>query len=111
MARVEHQRDHVVDHPDLHGCLGFRSYRDRRKRRCLLMSVRLYCSERGGLKNPVRGCCALDYRGYVISISTIAEPHEVLVFHKETKDNLFTDYGSAEGVKRAMERIDEEIDT
>jgi hypothetical protein len=60
--------------------------------------------------NVEMGCCVLFYRDHTLSISTIAQPPEILVFNTETKEDLFTLYASAEGVRQAMSLIDAEVD-
>jgi hypothetical protein len=61
-------------------------------------------------KSSEPGCCVLTYQGYTISISTIAQPPEILVFNTETKEDLFTLYASAEGVRQAMSLIDAAVE-
>lgn len=74
------------------------------------MPVRIYSGFSG---RPGMGCVGWDHKGYIISISTIAQPPELIVF--AAKDNnanaptVFSCSPSADGVKKAVEYINRRV--
>jgi hypothetical protein len=66
-------------------------------------------------KKEIDCCVVLDYRGYSLSLSTIAKPHEFLIFknEKSTVDltKKITDFHSllctAAEIREACDRIDD----
>ncbi len=76
------------------------------------MPVRIY--SKFGF-SPIPGCVAWDHKGYVISVSTIARPPELLVWRADdsrnsgAQENVFSCYPTAEGVKKAVEFINRKV--
>jgi hypothetical protein len=59
----------------------------------------------------IKACVAFNYRGYQISLSNICPTPELIIFRSEQSfKSLFCDAPSPEGIKRAMEFIDNLLD-
>lgn len=55
----------------------------------------------------INAACAIPYRGYIISISTIAKPAEILVFNEATREDVKKFPTTAEGIKQAFAIVDD----
>tara|TARA_Y100000310_G_scaffold330958_2_gene403648 strand:+ start:308 stop:532 length:225 start_codon:yes stop_codon:yes gene_type:complete len=62
-------------------------------------------------QNVERTNIGFDYRGYVISLSTIAQPPELLAWLAKTDGTIFGPVSpTAEGIRDAMAHIDDLLD-